>query len=233
MFANIFTMALAFKLNDHLYLRDPQDTELGRKIIEHGILLIDQLGFDLFTFRKLADAIGSAEASLYRYFENKHKFLIYLTAWYWNWTEYRMDLMTHPSQSPAEKLRWCLRVLAEEKKKDPAFGFVDEEALSRIVVLEQDKTYLTKWVDQDNRSGLFGGYKSICRKMADLIRQCNPDYPNPNTLVSTIMVASLQQIFYAQHLPSLTNLKPDLHENLFKFLEHLMFSSINNPVDHA
>ena len=66
MFANIFNMALAFKLNDHLYLRDPQDTELGRKIIEQGILLIDQLGFDLFTFRKLADAIGSAEASIYR-----------------------------------------------------------------------------------------------------------------------------------------------------------------------
>lgn len=119
------------------------------------------------------------------------------------------------------------------KKKDPAFGFVDEEALSRIIILEQDKTYLTKWVDEDNRSGLFGGYKSICRKMADLIRLFNPEYPNPNTLVSTVMLASLQQIFYAQHLPSLTNLKPELHENLYRFLEHLVFSSISKPANHA
>ena len=226
MFANIIHMSLAFKLNEKLYLRDPQETELGRKIIENAILLIDNLGFDQFTFRKLAEAIGSAEASLYRYFENKHKLLIYLTAWYWNWTEYRMDLMTHPSMTPDEQLRWCLRVLSEKKVKDPTFGFVDEEALSRIIILEQDKTYLTKWVDEDNRSGLFGGYKSICRKMAGLVRQCNPEYTDPNTLVSTVMLASLQQIFYAEHLPSLTNIGTDIHGRLLGFLEHLMFSAI-------
>ena len=219
-------MALAFRLNEKLYLRDPQETELGRKIIQNGILLIDELGFDQFTFRKLAEAIGSAEASLYRYFENKHKLLIYLTAWYWNWIEYRMDLLTHPSMLPEEKLRWCLRVLAEKKEQDPTFGFVDEVALSRIIILEQDKTYLTKWVDEDNRSGLFGGYKSICKKMTELVRQCNPDYPHPNTLVSTVMLASLQQVFYAQHLPSLTNLASDIHNRLREFLEHLVFSAM-------
>ena len=220
-------MAIAFKLNEHLYLRDPQDTELGRKIIEKGIALIDKLGFEQFTFKKLAEEIGSTEASLYRYFENKHRLLLYLSGWYWNWTEYRMELLTHPTQKAEEKLRWCLRVLTEEKKNDPAFGFVDEEALYRIVVNELDKTYLTKWVDADNRHGLFASYKSICKKMASLIVEINPDYPFPNTLVSTVMLASVQQIFYSEHLPSLTNLKGDRYGQLYAFTEQLVFSAIN------
>lgn len=219
-------MALAFKLNNKLFLRDPQETELGRKIIQHGIELIDKLGFEQFTFRKLAEEISSAEASLYRYFENKHRLLTYLAAWYWNWTEYRMDLLTHPTMSVEEKLRWCLRVLTEEKKNDQAFGFVDEEALHRIILTEQDKTWLTKWVDEDNRSGFFGGYKSICKKMADLIKEFEPSYPYPNSLVSTIMLTSLQQMFYAAHLPSLSNLKKEDHEELYRFVEHLVFSTL-------
>lgn len=219
-------MALAFKLNEKFFLRDPQETELGRKIIQHGIDLIDRLGFEQFTFRKLADEIGSAEASLYRYFENKHRLLTYLAAWYWNWTEYRIDLLTHPTQTAEEKLRWCLRVLTEKKKNDNAFGFVDEEALYRIILKEQDKTWLTKWVDDDNRSGFFGGYKSICKKMAALITECNPGYPFPNSLVSTIMMTSLHQMFYADHLPSLSNINKDDHEQLYHFVESLVFSTL-------
>lgn len=219
-------MAIAFKLNEHLYLRDPQETELGRKIIEKGIALIDKLGFEHFTFKKLAEEIGSTEASLYRYFENKHRLLLYLSGWYWNWTEYRMEILTHPTQTAEEKLRWCLRVLTEEKKNDPAFGFVDEEALYRIVVNELDKTYLTKWVDADNRHGLFASYKSICKKMASLISEIDPDYAFPNSLVSTIMLASVQQIFYSEHLPSLTNIKGDRYSQLYMFTEHLIFSAI-------
>ena len=219
-------MTLAFKLNEKFFIRDPQETELGRKIIQHGIELIDRLGFEQFTFRKLAEEIGSAEASLYRYFENKHRLLTYLTAWYWSWTEYRMDLLTHPTQSADEKLRWCFRVLTEKKKNDQAFGFVDEEALYRIIIKEQDKTWLTKWVDDDNRSGFFGGYKSICKKMAELIRQCNPAYPFPSSLVSTVMMTSLHQMFYADHLPSLSDMEKDDHEQLYTFVENLVFSTL-------
>lgn len=219
-------MQITFRLNEKLYLRDPQETDLGRRILEHGIRLIDELGFEQFTFRKLADALGSAEASLYRYFENKHRLLLYLTAWYWNWLEYRMDLFTHPTMSASEKLRWYLHVLTEPKTNDPVFGFIDEEALHRIIVNEQDKTYLTKWVDEDNRDGLFRGYKTICGKMAALIQECKPDYEHPNTLASTVLLAGVQQQFYAQHLPSLTNIQRDRTEKLKAFLENLVFCSI-------
>jgi hypothetical protein len=92
--------------------------------------------------------------------------------------------------------------------------------------VEQDKTYLTKWVDDDNSEGLFIGYKSICKKIAGYILEMNPRYPYPNSLVSTIMLAAHQQIFYAQHLPSLTNIKGKIHQELQAFLEHLVFSAI-------
>ena len=62
-------------LNEGLYVKEPQDSELGRKIIKHSILLIDKLGFESFTFKKLANEIQSTEASIYRYFENKHLLL--------------------------------------------------------------------------------------------------------------------------------------------------------------
>jgi AcrR family transcriptional regulator len=217
---------LSFKLNEKLYLRDPQHTDLGRKIIQESITLIDSLGFEQFTFKKLAEAIHSTEASVYRYFENKHRLLLYLTAWYWNWIEYRIDLLTHPSQKPEEKIKYSLQILTEEKKFDPSFDFVNEEALYRIILVEQDKTYLTKWVDDDNSVGFFLSYKSICKKIAGFIHDLSPKYPNPNTLVSTVMVAAHQQIFYAQHLPSLTNIKGKIHSELLAFLEHLVFSTI-------
>jgi AcrR family transcriptional regulator len=107
---------LIFKLNSHLYLRDPQNTLLGQKIIEASVDLIDRLGFEQFNFKKLAEEIDSTEASIYRYFENKHRLLLYLIGWYWNWLEYRIDLFTNSLTDPKEKLRACIRVIAEKKK---------------------------------------------------------------------------------------------------------------------
>ena len=156
--------ALAFKLNEHLYLRDPQRTELGQHIISKSVEMIDRLGFEQFTFKKLAEEIESTEASVYRYFENKHRLLHYLISWYWSWLEYKVDIAIGHLKTPHEKLRACLQTIAEEKKYDPTFEFVNEEALYRIVVDELDKTFLTKWVDADNKDGLFLSFKSLCKK---------------------------------------------------------------------
>ena len=63
-------VSVNFKLNDKLFLRNPEESELGRKIIQNSIILIHQIGFEDFTFKKLAIEIGTTEASVYRYFEN-------------------------------------------------------------------------------------------------------------------------------------------------------------------
>ena len=91
---------LQVKMNEKLYIRNPELSDLGKKIIKHSILLIHKNGFELFTFRKLAESIGTTEASIYRYFENKHRLLIYLTAWYWNWLEYQINFQTNNIKNP-------------------------------------------------------------------------------------------------------------------------------------
>ena len=95
---------LKITINDNVYLKDPESSSLGRRIVEHGILLINDLGFDNFTFKKLGERIESNESSVYRYFENKHKFLIYLTNWYWGWKEYQLAFATANIHDPKEKL---------------------------------------------------------------------------------------------------------------------------------
>lgn len=222
---------LAFKLNEKLYLRDPQHTQLGHNIISNSVEMIDNLGFEHFTFKKLAEAIDSTEASVYRYFENKHRLLHYLVAWYWNWLDYRIELATTNLGHPREKLLAAIRVITEEKKADPSFEFVNEEALHRIVVAELDKTYLTKWVDDDNSAGLFGAFKTISKKIGALIHLLNPAYPYPNSLASTIVMVANQQLFFIEHLPSLSNItKKDplslRHEKVRLFIETLILSAI-------
>lgn len=222
---------LTFKLNEKLYVRDPQSTQLGQKIIQKSIEMIDSLGFEHFTFKKLAAEVHSTEPSIYRYFENKHRLLHYLTAWYWNWLDYRLDLATASLKTAEEKLRASIGVITEEKKEDPSFMNVNEESLHRIVVNELEKTYLTKWVDNDNQDGLFGGFKTLTRKISGYILEIAPDYPYANSLVTTILLATNEQLFFIEHLPTLSSIDKRLpmnerHARLQAFIESLVFSAI-------
>lgn len=220
---------MTFKLSDNLYLKDPQQTELGRQIIHKSIRLIGKLGFEEFTFKKLSTAIGSTEASVYRYFENKHKLLIYLVDWYWTSVEHRIDFEIHNIKSAPERLRICIRVLVEELTGDKSINSGDGASLHRIVTDEFEKTFLTKQVDADNRDGLFLPYKSLCKKIAAIVREINPKYDFPHSLVSTVMGAITHQLYYAQHLPSLTNMNQDMKKHrkkLIQFLDELVFHTI-------
>ena len=216
-------------LSDRYFLRDPLHTELGTKIVSQSIAMIDELGFEQFTFKKLAQAIGSTEASVYRYFDNKHRLLTYLIAWYWKWMEYQIDYRTHNIPEAEERLRQALRTLCKPTEEDPNFAHVNEAALQRIVVAESNKTYLTKHVDEDNKEGLFRGYKDLCRRVAAMVSEINPDYTYPHSLISTILEASHQQPFFARHLPSLTEMtnSGSLHEQTYQYLESLVFAAIH------
>ncbi len=219
---------LQLLMNENLFLRDPQDTGLGRKIIQDSISMIDELGFEKFTFKKLATKIDSTEASIYRYFENKHKLLVYLIAWYWNWIEYKIDFGTQNISDPVKRLEVALHIIAERKERDASFPQIDEEALYRIVIVESDKTYLTKQVDADNKEGLFRGFKSLCTKIASYISEINPEFNYPHSLVSTTLQAAHHQLFYAQHLPTLTDLdnNAQLHNKAEDFLKEMVFNTI-------
>lgn len=192
-------------VNSGSYLKNPESSELGKKIMLGSIDLIDALGFDNFTFRKLGKEIDSTEASIYRYFENKHKLLIYLTSWYWSWLEYQLVFAIANIQDPEERLQRAMDVLTRKVDKDSSFLHIDEVKLQRIVIAESPKAYLTKEVDSENREGLFLGYKRLVQHVCDIILEINPTFKYPNMLVSTVIEGALQQRFFSAHLPRLTN----------------------------
>lgn len=223
---------LHIKMNEKLFLRDPVQSELGKKIIQHSIQLIHQNGFEAFTFKKLAEAIGTTEAGIYRYFENKHRLLMYITAWYWSWLEYRVTFHTHNINDPAVKLKKIIKLLATAVEDDVATSHIDESLLHQIIITEGSKAYLTRKVSEDNKDHLFKPYKDLCAKIGDIILECNPNYQYPKSLSSTIIEMAHFQNFFMNNLPSLTDFGHSKDEvEIVRFLESLVFSSLN-AADH-
>lgn len=188
-----------------LYVKNPETSELGRKIIQQSILLIDEIGFESFTFKKLGERIGSNESSLYRYFENKHKLLLYLTSWYWGWMEYRLVLETNNIADAKTRLLKAIEIVTEKIEDDTATQHINEAILNDIVVLEFSKTFLTKEVDQENREGFFLVYKKVVNRVVQMITDAQPDYPFAKSLASSIIEGALHQHFLKDHLTTITD----------------------------
>jgi len=196
---------ITVSVNDKLYVKNPETSDLGRKIIQYSIILIDEIGFDNFTFKKLGDLIGSNESSLYRYFENKHKLLIYLSSWYWGWIEYRLAFATANIKDPKEKLKIGVRLLTEKIKDDYTTQHINEALLNRIIIAEFTKTLLTKEIDEENKIGFFLVYKRVINRLITMITEVDPNYPFPKSLASSIVEGALHQHFLKDHLKTITN----------------------------
>ncbi|GAB4380011.1 MAG: TetR/AcrR family transcriptional regulator [Salibacteraceae bacterium] len=198
-------MAVKIEAGAGLYIKDPLTSPLGKQIIAGSIELIDQLGFEQFTFRKLANHIDSTEASVYRYFENKHKLLLYLNSWYWAWMDYRLDLATANIASAKERLKIALEMLTQQVETDNQIGHVNETLLHRIIINESSKAILTKSVDAVNKEGAFNDYKRVVERLSEMVLEINPEYKYPRMLISTVIEGAHLERFFAAHLPRLTN----------------------------
>jgi AcrR family transcriptional regulator len=220
-------LQVQLKMNEKLFVRNPEQTMLGRKIIQRSIQLIQENGFESFTFKKLAEEIGSTEASIYRYFENKHRILIYLTAWYWSWLEFRVTFHLNNIDDPTIKLKKLIQLLASNVVDDDTTIYVNESLLHQIIIAEGSKAYLTKHVSDDNKDRLFKPYKDLCSVISSIILEYNSDYTHPRSLASTIIEMSHLQVFFMHHLPSLTDFGEIKNEQLVvEYIEDLVFNSI-------
>lgn len=220
-------LSLKIKMNEKLFLRNPEETELGRKIIEYSIVLIHKIGFEAFTFKKLAEKITTTEAGIYRYFENKHRLLIYIVDWYWSWQEYRIIFHVNNVKNPETKIKKALQLLSAQVDDDITTNHINEKLLYEIVMSEGAKSFLTKQVTEDNKAKLFKPYKDLCARIAGFIKEYNPKYKYPHSLASTIIEMAHSQKFYMYNLPSLTDFGTTKDEKkLVAFLEDLVFSSI-------
>ena len=217
---------IKINVNERLYLKEPESSELGKKIISSSISMINDLGFENFTFRKLGAQIGSNESSVYRYFESKHKLLLYLASWYWGWMEYQLVFATNNVKDPAVRLDIAIEVLTKTVTSDDLFEHIDEAELSKLVINEYSKSYLTKEVDTANKEGYFSIYKRLVLRFSDIIADRNPDYPHPHSLASTVIEGALHQHFLREHFKSLTDCNAKIEPT--EYFKHLVSKVLIN-----
>ena len=216
--------ALQIQVNEKIYLKDPQTSMLGRKIIQQSIVLMEEMGFENFTFKKLGEQIGSNESSIYRYFESKHKLLIYLSSWYWGWMEYRLVFETNNIQNPMDKLKKAITIITEKIEDDNKTEHINEAILNNIIIAEYTKTFHTKEVDQENKEGFFLVYKRVINRIIGIIQEVNPEYQFAKSLASSIVEGSLHQHFLKEHLKTITNC--DENNSPTNFYLHLIENTL-------
>jgi AcrR family transcriptional regulator len=213
-------MEIRFELCPSLSHRDPQETELGKRIIEFSIILIEEVGFESFTFKKLANKIGSTEKSIYRYFENKHLLLVFLTSWYWEWVRYLIEINIRNIEKPCSKLKIAIQNLVKATAENPGNKYINENLLHKVVIQEGGKAYHIRGVDDENKAGMFLSYKNLVKLVSDIILEIDPKFKYSESLSSNLFEMANNQIYFAEHLPKLTSVSKGekMDENLIDML---------------
>jgi AcrR family transcriptional regulator len=171
-------------INQNLFIKEPSSSELGKKILSNAIEMIEEIGFENFTFRKLGQQIDSPEASIYRYFESKNQLLVYITSWYWGWMEYRLVLETANIDSPETRFEKAIALITTVNNDKLTIEGIEINKLHKIVISESSKSYLTKDVDKVNKEGAFHlNYKQFVARLAEIIKEINPSYKFPHMLI--------------------------------------------------
>lgn len=218
---------LSFKVNEHIYLRDPESSELGKQIVKNAIDLIYELGFEHFTFKKLATKMSTTEASIYRYFENKHRLLLYILNWYWSYMEFLVDFTIQNIQDPKEKLIKIITLFTQSLPESLGQLDYNKSYLNQIVLSESSKVYLIKEVKEINSFQVFKPYKDLCNKISEVMLSLNPTYTFSRSLSSTLIETAHSQQYFSKNLPRLTDISSEKDEKfVFNYLNQLVFSAL-------
>ena len=197
---------LSFKVNEHIYLRDPESSELGKQIVKNAIDLIYELGFEHFTFKKLAAKMSTTEASIYRYFENKHRLLLYILNWYWSYMEFLVVFTIQNIQDPKEKLIKIITLFTQSLPESVGQLDYNKSYLNQIVLSESSKVYLIKEVKEINSYQVFKPYKDLCNKISEVMLNLNPSYTFSRSLSSTLIETAHSQQYFSKNLSILINI---------------------------
>lgn len=221
-------LELNFTLPEKLYKKDPQRSEYGKKLLSNAIELINELGLESFTFKKLGTKMDSSEVSIYRYFVNKHFLLLYLNCWYWEWVSYLIDSQTLNMTDARAKLKKAIHCLTHAKEESTLTSYINEELLFQIILNEGSKSYHISSVDEENKHGFYLPYKELIERIVAIIDEVNPKFKYSRSLASSLFEMINNQIFYAEHLGRLTSLKSkNTMADLQKMLEHFAFAAID------
>lgn len=216
---------ISININESIYIRDPLQTSLGKKIIEHAIILIDEIGFEELNFKKLAKSMVSTEASIYRYFENKYKLLSYLVSWYWDFMHFMVLMDIRNVNDPRQKLNQAIHTLVNSLDTTVIPSYIDQQKLHAVVVENATKVYHTKNVDLLNKEGYYINYKKIIKTLSEMILEVDADFQYPIALATNLIEQSLNNEYYIDHLPSLTDKKKgktNSREQTIKMIDYML-----------
>ncbi|MFT5078633.1 MAG: AcrR family transcriptional regulator [Planctomycetota bacterium] len=219
------TLKINITIDPALYTRNPENTELGKKIVSESIKMINELGFEAFTFKKLGVEIGSNESSIYRYFESKHVLLVYLISWYWLWIEYKLVFATNNVPISEQKLIFALEIITKRITEDNSVSFINEVLLNKVIIVESSKAYHTKDIDVENEKGYYKSYKRVVQRVSDIVLEVNPTFKFPHMLISTVIEGAHHQRYFSQHLPSLTDVIEG-NNDVVNFYKNLVLNAI-------
>jgi AcrR family transcriptional regulator len=215
---------VTFKVNEKIYVKNPESSEIGRNIVKTGVDLICKLGFEHFTFKKLATEMETTEATIYRYFENKHRLLLYILNWYWSYLEFLVVFKLQNVKDTGVQMKTIIQLLTHELPDTTGRLEYNKRNLNQIVIAESSKAYLVKEVGEINKDQVFKPYKDLCAKIADVIRAHCPSYKFPRSLASTLIETAHNQQFFSAHLPRLSDAtQKDQAEFATRYLEDMVF----------
>jgi AcrR family transcriptional regulator len=198
---------LSIRVSDRLFLKDPESSALGRNILTTSVQIIDEIGMERFTFKKLANTLQTTESSVYRYFENKHMLLLYMSTWYWSWLETYMVFRTANLTDPKDKLRIMISILCKDDWENKVMNSMNLNLLKRIVVSESPKAYMAKQTGNLPLDEIFRGFEQLCLRFEELFRVINPEFRHTRRLSSTMIEGVLQQTFYVTYLTSFSSIE--------------------------
>lgn len=90
------------------------------------------------------------------------------------------------------------------------------------------KVYHTKEVDNENSKGFFGSYKNLALTVSQVITDVNPNFKYPYALATSLFEMANNHLFFAQHLPKLTDISiktneyDEMEEMLCYFVDKLL-----------
>ena len=199
---NSLTNIIDVQVPENLYIKNPRESRVGKDILAHGAAMIAKCGIEAFNFLKLASECQCTEATIYRYFENKHKLLLYYLNLFWGWQEYFMVMRTHSVEEPGKRLKEVVSVLSHPEipsNTDPAYG----ANIVEIATSEGVKIHLSREVGAEITDGSMFVYYRLLKRISKFISDKKPKHKYPDTLAITIIDAALQTKFYQDRYPGL------------------------------
>ncbi len=207
MFGHWFTCMARYLIEPDpgLSLRDIT-SPTGTRIVVEGLVLMNELGLEAFTFKKLAERIGCTEVTVYHYFANKQRLLQYYFQVYWLW------LATHCKEEgrglldPLERLRGDIRVICGLWPIESRAAQFHPSALRSLVMNEGSKSFMHKNVDMDNKLRLFQPYKDLVAHIGQEVKACAPRIRSSRSFATTLVEMAHSLEYAMEHLPALTEL---------------------------